>query len=445
MRDLTDKNITKSIICFAFPIFIANVLQLTYSFVDMRMVGEFLGEDALAAVGLTNPLNTLVVGLLIGITNGFSVITARFFGADDKKGLLRAAAASYMLGVPVAAVLTVISIVFLNPLLKMLNTPQELRQQAYGYIVIIFAGMFISVFYNVCMGLLRAIGDTVTPLIFLAVSAVINIAGDYLCLCIWRMDVRGAAYATLASQLVAAAVCIIYSFRRYECIRFRAEHCRIDKNLAKNMLASGFSMGFMNSIVSLGTAALQGAINTFGSDTIVAHSAARKITELFMMIFGVFGMTMSTFCGQNIGAGKYSRVRDGLKKSIFMAWIWCLGTMLAAWTAGPQLIHLVTGSDIPAVLGTGALYLRIDTLFYFVPAMISIIRNAMQGIGDHITPIVSSMIELAGKVLVVILLVPHFQYMAVIMAEPVVWILMVIPLIVNIVRNPILKQKDRGN
>lgn len=154
-------------------------------------------------------------------------------------------------------------------------------------------------------------------------------------------------------------------------------------------------------------------------------------------------MTMSTFCGQNIGAGRYSRVREGLKKSILMSFVWCIGTMIAAWTAGPQLIYLVTGSNISAVLGTGALYLRIDTLFYFVPAMISIIRNAMQGIGDHITPIVSSMIELIGKILVVILLVPRFQYMAVIMAEPVVWILMVIPLIVNIVRSPVLRQEDK--
>ena len=182
MRDLTKGNIIKCILRFAFPIFIANVLQLTYSFVDTRMVGEFLGEKALAAVGLTNPLNTLVVGLLIGITNGFSVITARYFGANDKKGLLHAAAASYVLGVPVAAVLTVLGIVFLRPLLKMLNTPDELIGQAYSYIVIIFAGMFISLFYNVCMGILRAIGDTVTPLVFLAMSAVINIAGDYLCL-----------------------------------------------------------------------------------------------------------------------------------------------------------------------------------------------------------------------------------------------------------------------
>lgn len=444
MRDLTKGNIIKSILRFAFPIFIANVLQLTYSFVDTRMVGEFLGEEALAAVGVTNPLNTLVVGLLIGITNGFSVITARYFGANDKKGLLRAAAVSYVLGIPTAAVLTFLGIVFLRPLLNMLNTPTELVGQAYSYIVIIFAGMFISVFYNVCMGILRAIGDTITPLIFLAMSAVINIAGDYLCLGVWRMDVSGAAYATLASQFLSAVVCIIYSVKRYECIRFKREHCHVNGELAKTMLSSGFSMGFMNSIVSLGTVALQGAINTFGSDTIVAHSAARKITELFMMIFGVFGMTMSTFCGQNIGAGRYSRVREGLKKCILMAFVWCVGTMIAAWTAGGQLIHLVTGSDIPAVLATGALYLKVDTCFYFVPAMISIIRNSMQGIGDHLTPIISSTIELAGKVLVVILLVPHLKYWAIIIAEPVVWILMVIPLIVNIVRSPVLRQADRS-
>ena len=439
MKDLTKGNDIKVILQFAFPIFLANVLQLTYSFVDTRMVGEFLGENALAAVGVTNPLNTLVVGLMIGITNGFSVITARFFGAKDAEGVKRAAAASYVLGTLVAAVLSIISVVFLYPLLNLLNTPQDIIERAHDYIIIIFAGMIISVFYNVCMGILRAIGDTVTPLLFLALSAVINIAGDYLCLYIWKMDVEGAAYATLASQFIAAAACIIYSVKRYECIRFVPAQCRVDMSLAKQMLMSGLSMGFMNSIVSLGTVSLQSAINTFGEDIIVAHSAARKITEMFMMIFSVFGMTMATFCGQNIGAGKVSRVKAGLKHSILMAWIWCVGTVVAAWTTGPWLIHLVTGSSIDEILQTGALYLRIDTLFYFVPAMIAIIRNSMQGIGDHITPIISSSIELVGKVLVVILLVPHFNYTAIIMAEPIVWILMVIPLIVRIIKNPLLQ------
>ena len=218
MKDLTKGNDIKVIIQFAIPIFLANVLQLTYSFVDTRMVGEFLGDHALAAVGLTNPLNTLIVGLLTGLTNGFAVITARFFGAHDENGVRRAAAASYVLGVICALVLTVLSVTFLYPMLRILNTPDNLIEDAHRYIVIIFAGMIISVFYNVCMGILRAIGDTVTPLIFLALSAVLNIAGDYICLAVLDMNVEGAAYATLVSQMAAGIACIIYSVKRYESI-----------------------------------------------------------------------------------------------------------------------------------------------------------------------------------------------------------------------------------
>lgn len=439
MKDLTKGNDINVIIQFAIPIFLANVLQLTYSFVDTRMVGEFLGDHALAAVGLTNPLNTLIVGLLTGLTNGFAVITARFFGAHDENGVRRAVAASYVLGVICALVLTVLSVTFLYPMLRILNTPDNLIEDAHRYIVIIFAGMIISVFYNVCMGILRAIGDTVTPLIFLALSAVLNIAGDYICLAVLDMNVEGAAYATLVSQMAAGIACIIYSVKRYECICFTWQQCRVDSVLARSMMSSGFSMGFMNSIVSLGTVSLQGAINTLGDSYIVAHSAARKITELFMMIFSVFGMTMATFCGQNIGAGRTDRVRKGIWHSILISWVWCVMTATAAWLAGPWFIHLVTGSSSDEVLATGALYLRVDTLFYFVPAVIAIIRNAMQGIGDHSTPIISSTIELIGKVLIAIMLVPYLRYTAIIIAEPIVWILMVIPLIVQILRNPALK------
>lgn len=439
MKDLTKGNDIKVIIQFAIPIFLANALQLTYSFVDTRMVGEFLGDHALAAVGLTNPLNTLIVGLLTGLTNGFAVITARFFGAHDENGVRRAAAASYVLGVICALVLTVLSVTFLYPMLRILNTPDNLIEDAHRYIVIIFAGMIISVFYNVCMSILRAIGDTVTPLVFLALSAVLNIAGDYICLAVLDMNVEGAAYATLVSQMAAGIACIIYSVKRYECIRFTWQQCRVNSVLARSMMSSGFSMGFMNSIVSLGTVSLQGAINTLGDSYIVAHSAARKITELFMMIFSVFGMTMATFCGQNIGAGRTDRVRRGIWHSILIAWAWCVMTAIAAWLAGPWFIHLVTGSSSDEVLATGALYLRVDTLFYFVPAVIAIIRNAMQGIGDHSTPIISSTIELIGKVLIAIMLVPYLRYTAIIIAEPIVWILMVIPLIVQILRNPALR------
>lgn len=432
MKDLTVGNVRSVIIKFTIPILFTNLLMLTYSFVDNRMVGEFVGATALAAVGATNPINTLIVGFMLGLTNGFAVITARHFGAQDYKQMKKTIGCAYVLGSLTCLFLTTFCLIFIYPLLKILNTPEDIINISKDYISIIFAGMIITFFYNVCASTLRAIGDTITPLVFLAISAFLNILLDYICMKHLNMGVKGAAYATIASQGIAAVACEIYILKKYKIIHFGLRDMKLEKRRVIQMYSSGVSMGLMNSIVALGTVTLQGAINTCGNNVIVAHSAARKISEFFMVLFPVFGMTMATFCGQNAGAGKMDRVKEGLKQSIFLTWCWCICVILMAWFLGDKLIYLVTGSKELEVLNTGAKYLRFNTLFYFVTTVICISRNAMQGIGDHITPIISSSIELIGKVMVVIVLVPFFQYNAVIITEPLVWFLMVIPLLIRL-------------
>lgn len=296
--------------------------------------------------------------------------------------------------------------------------------------------------YNVCSALLRAIGDTITPLIFLAVSVVLNIFLDLLCIFPLDMGVRGAAIATVISQFIAMITCFFYMIKRYEILRLQQEDFHgLSGSLIKDLLSCGLSMGFMSSLVNFGTVALQTSINTLGTDIIVAHTAARKISELFMLIFTVFGTTMATFCGQNLGANETGRIKEGIKKSILYTWIWCAGVILVTYTAAPKLIYLVTGSSNPAVTENAVAYLRFDTLFYFVTALICVIRNAMQGIGDHITPLVSSSLELIGKVVFAFLFVPTLGYRGVILAEPAAWFIMVIPLLIQIIRTPILKEK----
>lgn len=442
MKDLTKGNPVKLIAAFALPIFIGNIFQLTYNLVDTRIVGQFLGEDALAAVGATNSLNTLIVGFLQGLTNGFAVIVAQHFGAGDIKRVKRTVGSSIVLGLIMSGIFTLLSLIFLKQLLRLLNTPEDVIDVSYRYIFIIFAGMTVTMLYNVCASVLRAIGDSVTPLIFLGLSVVLNIAGDYVMIAVFAAGVQGAAAATVGAQLVALVSCYIYMIKKYELLRLRRSDYRLEAGLCKKMLASGFSMGFMMSLVSLGTVALQGAINTFGKSVIVAHTAARKITELYMLMFSVFGTTMATYCGQNLGAGRIDRIKKGLAGVIGVTWVWCVGVIICTYSFSPQLIYMVTGSKDTIVIETASLYLRIDTLLYFVPAVICIVRNAMQGIGDHITPIVSSAIELVGKVLVVIFLVPGMGYMGIILAEPIVWIIMVIPLLVRMFTNPVLKQKS---
>lgn len=256
------------------------------------------------------------------------------------------------------------------------------------------------------------------------------------------MGVRGAAAATVISQLIAMLACFFYMIKRYEILRLHREDFHgISGELTKDLLSCGLSMGFMSSLVNLGTVALQTSINTLGTDIIVAHTAARKISELFMLIFSVFGTTMATFCGQNLGAGEIRRIREGIKKSVLYSWIWCLGVIVVTWLFAPDLIYLVTGSSNPVVIKNAVAYLRFDTLFYFVTALICVIRNAMQGIGDHITPLVSSSLELVGKVVFALIFVPLLGYRGVILAEPVSWFIMVVPLLIQICRTPILKEK----
>ncbi|MDO5517429.1 MAG: MATE family efflux transporter [Clostridium sp.] len=440
MKDLTKGNPLKLIIMFALPVFIGNVFQLLYSLVDTKIVGETLGDISLAAVGATNPINTLVVGFLIGITNGFAVVVARYFGAKDFKNLRKSVASSLSLGIITAVILTFLSVVFLLPLLRLLNTPENVIMQSYDYIKIIFLGMIISMIYNVCASMLRAIGDTVTPLIFLIFSAIMNIFLDYLFILNFNLGVQGAAYATVLSQFVSAIMCIIYIIKRYPEFHLKKSDFVFSKDLVRELYKSGCSMGFMMSLVSLGTVALQGSINTFGTDIIVAHTAARKITEIFMIMFSVFGTTMATYCGQNLGAGKIKRIKEGIKIVIFITWCWSLLMIIITYLFAPKIISFITGSTNSEVIYNATLYLKIDTLFYFVPAMISIFRNSMQGIGDHSTPIVSSLIELIGKFVIAVSLAPAIGYTGIILAEPIVWNLMVIPLIIKLKANPVLRE-----
>lgn len=329
MKDLTKGNITKLLFAFAIPVLIGCILQLTYSLVDTRIVGSALGESALAAVGATSSLSSLLIGFLQGLTNGFAVIAAQFFGAQDFKGLKRCVAASLSLGCAIAVFITAAALIFLHPLLALLNTPADVIDLSGDYISIIFAGLIISMLYNVCSALLRAIGDSITPLIFLAVSVVLNIFLDLLCIFPLAMGVRGAAVATVISQLIAMLACFFYMIKRYEILRLHREDFNgISGELTKDLLSCGLSMGFMSSLVNLGTVALQTSINTLGTDIIVAHTAARKISELFMLIFSVFGTTMATFCGQNLGAGEIRRIKEGIKKSVLYSWIWCLGVIV---------------------------------------------------------------------------------------------------------------------
>ncbi len=440
MKDLTKGKPSVLILTFALPIFLANLLQLTYSIVDTRIVGTFLGENMLAAVGATTTLSNLIIGFLLGLSNGFAIVTAQKFGAKDIRAVKKSFATAIILGVVTALFITAVGLIFLHPILKFLNIPEELFGESASYISVIIAGLIATFLYDMCAAVLRAIGDTITPLIILAVSVALNVAGDIFFVVVVKAGVRGAAIATVLAQLIAFIVCAFYMVRKYDILRLSgADFKNMEGTMVKNMLGGGLSMGFMSSLINIGSLTLQTAINKLGQDIIVAHTAARKISEMFMVMFTVFGQTMATYCGQNIGAGRVDRVKKGIRLSILYTCIWCTLVIVASYTIGGWLVYLVTGSSNETVIVNATNYLKFDTLFYYVTAVICIVRNAMQGLGEHITPLVSSSLEMIGKIIIAATLVPVMGYTGVILAEPIVWFIMVIPLIVKIYRMPVLK------
>ena len=443
MKDLTKGKPIRLILLFAVPLFVGQLFQLFYSLADTRIVGQTLGDEALAAVGATTTLSDMLLSFLNGLTNGFAIVIATCFGAKDERQMKKAMGGTILLGSCCAVVLSGLCLLNMSGLLKLLNISPELFAAARGYIGIVIAGLLAATLYNICAAMLRAIGDSFTPLLFLILAAFLNIAMDYGFILCLHTGVEGAAYATVIAQAVSAFLCFLYMRRKYPQLTLKKEDFKPDMILCKKLFGAGLSMGFMTSLVGIGTMALQTSINTFGTDIIVAHTAARKISSIYMLPFSVMGTTLATYCGQNLGAGKYSRIRQGIRDTVLVTFVWCTGVIISAYTVAPWLIRTVTATQKKDIIDTASLYLRVNTPFYYVPTVICLFRNSMQGFGDNRTPVISSSLEMIGKVLIALLLAPAIGYYGIIVAEPIVWFIMVIPLVVNMVRSPVLKMKDR--
>ena len=432
-KTLTEGTPWKQILLFSIPIFWGNVFQLLYSLVDTKIVGSTLGTEALAAVGSVSTLHTLMTGFLNGLTLGFSLITAMCFGAKNRKRLKKTFAAAISLGVLTTLALVLMLMIFLHPVLNLLHVPQAQFEMAYAYISVLIVGLFATLFYNLCANTLRAIGDALTPLIFLILATVSNIGMDYLFILGFQMGVQGAAYATVLAQLLSVVLCLIRIFRKFPILHIQKEDFRFDRELMAEMYKSGLSMGLMSCLVGIGSILLQSAINTLGTTVIVAHTAARKVFELVSLPNSVLGSAMATYCGQNYGARRFDRIRQGIRASLIIAAVWAVVVFLICHTIEGKLIQFVASTTNPDVIYWGSTYLKVDMSFIVICGVIVILRNSMQGFGDRVIPVFSSCIELAGKIMFAFVFAPMFAYWGIIWAEPMVWIAMVIPLIVKVV------------
>ncbi|MDE6620494.1 MAG: MATE family efflux transporter [Lachnospiraceae bacterium] len=438
--NLTEGRPVKLILLFAIPVFLGNLFQICYSLVDTKIVGRILGETALAAVGSVSVLYTLLTGFFNGLSLGFSVLTARFYGSGEEKKLKENVAGAIVLGFLTAAVIVTVAAVFIRPILTLLNVPSQQMDMALSYITLLVWGMFVTLAYNLCANTLRAIGDSLTPLIFLVIAALTNVALDYLFILVFDMGVRGAAVATLISQMLSVVLCLVRIRQGFPILHLAKEHFVLSKDRIRSLYQSGLSMGLMSSLVNFGTLILQSGINQLGTEIIVAHTAARKVCEIWGLPVSVLGSSMATYCGQNYGAGRYDRIRQGMKSVLILGAAWDGVVLILAHTVSPYLIRFITSSDNGEIVYWGTTYLRVDMSFLIVTMFIVILRNCMQGFGDYKTPILSSFIELVGKLVFTFVFVRMFGYWGIIWTEPVIWFLMVIPLAVMTLRNPVMKR-----
>ena len=311
--DLTKDPILKSLLIFAFPLFVANVFQQLYNTMDTMIVGNFLGDTSLAAIGACGAIYELLVGFALGVGNGLSIVTARSFGAKDENLLKKSVAGSIVIGILLTIILMLFSQFCLYPLLELLNTPANIINEAYDYIfmITIFVGVMFA--YNLCAGLLRAIGNSVMPLVFLLISSVLNVGLDLLFITQFNMGIQGAAIATVIAQGVSAILCFYYIYKKCPILLPHKEHFKISRELYQELAGQGFSMGLMMSIVSTGTVILQTAINKFGYLIIAGHTAARKLYMFFNMPFIAMALGISTFVSQNKGANQKERIKKALK------------------------------------------------------------------------------------------------------------------------------------
>ncbi len=434
MKDLTRGKPLSVIIRFAIPVLIGNIFNLLYNLADIRIIGSFLGTDALAAIGSVSTLNDLLVLFLMGLANGFAVRSALFYGMGEEDKVKKTYVHALLYGILITLAVVVFCLLALQPILSLLNVMGEYREAAGAYIRVILYGLFFTVIYNTMAAVLRSIGDSVTPLLLLMFSTVLNVVLDLICVGTLGWGVAGAAWATVTAQMISVVLCFFYIRARYPFLRLHRKELRPDPEFDRSLLAAGFSMGLMSSLVQFGTLTLQGSINTLGTNVIVAHAATRKLTTFYMLPFSTLASTMSTYVSQNYGAVRIDRIRQGLKTTLLMSYIWCAVVLVISYTICPTLIRLITDTDIQEVMEIGALYQRVDTIFYVLVPTISIFRNSLQGLGVHLVPVISSGLELTGKVLIAVFLTPVIGYWAIIWSEPVVWVIMLIPLLISMRR-----------
>ncbi len=421
-KDMTSGRPLGLILRFCGPMVLGNLLQQLYNMVDTAIVGQCLGPNALAGVGATGAISFLVIGFSQGCCTGFSIPAAQSFGAGDHDAMRRYVANAYYLSATVAIILTILTTTLVGPILRLMQTPDDIYPYAYDYIFMIFAGIAATILYNLLAAILRALGDSRSPIVFLAIASGLNIALDFLFMLGLDMGTRGAGLATVVAQGVSGLLCLLYLYRRYPILHFKTGETRLHLPYCGKLLRIGMPMAFQFSITAIGSIILQSSVNTLGTIAVTAVAAAQKVTNIFMSPLESLGLTMATYCGQNRGAGKIERIQKGIRNSIGISLCYCVVAVVILWSVGKYIAYLFLDPSETEILSLVVQYVRVNSALFAFLGVLFILRNGLQGMGYSLMPMLGGVVELVARTTVCLVFVPMLGYSAAIVASPTAWI-----------------------
>lgn len=423
IKDLTTGNPLALIIGFCIPIFFGIIFQQFYNVVDTMIVGRTLGVDALAAVGATGSITFMIVGFCNGIASGFAIPIAQRFGAKDEKGLKLTIANSFHLGIVFSIIITLLVTTQCRTILEFMHTPLNIIDGSYNYLIIIFWGIPITFFFNLFSGIMRSLGNSKTPVLFLSMGCIFNIILDIVLIVYFGMGVEGAGYATVISQFFATLFSGIYMIKKYPVLHMTKEERRADSHCMLQLCYMGLPMGLQYSITAIGSVILQTAVNGLGSAAVASLTSGSKIACFFCAMIDALGSTMATFGGQNVGAKRLDRVTKGLYIACGIGIVYSVFIGIICTVFGSRFALLFVDTTETEIITNVALYLKIESFFYILLTFVNCVRFMIQGMGFSGFAVIAGVMEMIARVVVAMTLVPVYGFKGACFASPVAWIL----------------------
>lgn len=422
VKDMTNGSPSRHILGFAIPMLFGMLFQQFYNLVDTIIVGKTLGVEALAGVGATGSINFMIIGFCMGVCNGFVIPVAQCFGAKKPADLRKYVFNGYICSIVFAIVLTLASVIFCRRILIIMNTPADIIDHAYNYIVVIFIGIPTVFLYNMVSGVIRSLGDSKTPVVFLVLSSIINVVLDFFLILVCKMGVAGAGWATVTSQLISGLTCLIYMYKKYDILKGDKSERVLDRRFITNLCMNGVPMGLQYSITAIGSTILQAAVNTLGSTYVAAMTAGSKMFNFTCCPFDALGSTMATYAGQNVGAAKIKRLGQGVRSAMIIGSVYSVLSLIALYFTTDYIALLFVNASETTIIALTRQFILASACFYIPLTGVNMVRFCIQGMGFSVFAISAGILEMIGRAFAAIILIPSIGFMGACLASPIAWI-----------------------